>query len=80
MSQCASTSDCFKASLQFKIDRSLGQATQTETKAEWQNTVTAATSAVSSRNNSPTGAGSAPHAAAKSVTSPHLGSNFDADG
>lgn len=36
MSQCSPTSDCFKASFQFKMDKALGKTTDNTTKAEWQ--------------------------------------------
>ncbi len=44
MIQCSPTSDCFKASLQYKIDRSLGKTTPGETKLQYLNTSNAPTS------------------------------------
>jgi len=38
MSQCASTTDCYKASLQYKIDKATGKTTPNETKLQWQAT------------------------------------------
>jgi len=46
MSTCSSTGDCFKASLQFKLDKATGKVSQNATKAEWQ--------ATSSTRSSPT--------------------------
>lgn len=48
MSQCSSTTDCFKASLQFKIDRATGKTSQNATKAQWQAASTAPTIAAPS--------------------------------
>ena len=36
MSPCSSTPDCYKASLQYKIDRATGKTTAGETKLQWQ--------------------------------------------
>ena len=38
MSPCSSSSDCFKASLQFKIEKSLGKTTPGETLLQYLNT------------------------------------------
>ena len=38
MSTCSATGDCFKASLQFKLDKATGKVSQNTTKAEWQAT------------------------------------------
>ncbi len=38
MSPCSSTSDCFKASFQYKLEKALGKTTPGETKLQWQNT------------------------------------------
>lgn len=35
MYQCSPTSDCFKASLQFKIDKATGKTSQNASKAQW---------------------------------------------
>ncbi len=44
MIQCSPTSDCFKAALDYKIDRSLGKTTPGETKLQYLNTSNAPTS------------------------------------
>jgi hypothetical protein len=36
MTQCSASGDCFKASLQFKIDKATGKVSQNATKAQWQ--------------------------------------------
>ena len=36
MSQCSPASDCFKASLQFKIDKAEGKTSPETTKSQWQ--------------------------------------------
>ncbi len=43
MSQISCTSDCYKASFQYKMDKALGKTSPGETKLQWQDTSTAAT-------------------------------------
>jgi len=45
MSQCSSTTDSYKASLQYKIDKATGKTIPNETKLQWEATSTASTSA-----------------------------------
>jgi len=40
MNQCSSTSDCYKASFQYKMDKTLGKTTPGETKLQWLTTST----------------------------------------
>ena len=48
MCQCSSTSDCYKASLQYKIDKATGKTSPGESKLQWQNSSGATASAPSS--------------------------------